>query len=226
MEQSNLYKNFTKEEISGKKTQYIMYKKMCGSLKKCERVSEKVIVTKTLQKHEKSCILGHSDRDKRSMIKRNDVGEMLRKRRIILMKKAVVPALLLGLILSISGCGFDPAIDATVTIAKVTPTPEPEKEPETKPEAAATPTPEPTPTPEVVTEQTPSGIKVEVKTGTYTTTAPVNLRADASADAQQVNGAAEGTQLNSTGVCENGWIRVEYDGQVCYVSGDYVTLVQ
>lgn len=142
------------------------------------------------------------------------------------MKKAVVPALLLGLILSISGCGFDPAIDATVTIAKVTPTPEPEKEPETKPEAAATPTPEPTPTPEVVTEQTPSGIKVEVKTGTYTTTAPVNLRADASADAQQVNGAAEGTQLNSTGVCENGWIRVEYDGQVCYVSGDYVTLVQ
>ena len=107
---------------------------------------------------------------------------------------------------------------------KVTPTPEPVATP--TPEAVATPTPEPTPVPEVVTEQTPSGIKVEVKAGTYTTTADVNLRADASTDAQQVSGAAAGTQLTSTGVCENGWIRVEYEGQVCYVSGDFVTPAQ
>ena len=32
-----------------------------------------------------------------------------------------------------------------------------------------------------------------------------------------------GTQLNSTGVCENGWIRVDYNGQTCYASGDFVT---
>lgn len=140
------------------------------------------------------------------------------------MKKLMVPVLLLGLILGISGCGFDPAIDSTVQIMKITPTPEPVATP--TPEAVATPTPEPTPVPEVVTEQTPSGIKVEVKAGTYTTTADVNLRADASTDAQQVSGAAAGTQLTGTGVCENGWIRVEYEGQVCYVSGDFVTPAQ
>lgn len=142
------------------------------------------------------------------------------------MKKLVVPVLLLGLILTISGCGFDPAIDSTVQIMKVTPTPEPVATPTPEPKKEAEPTPEPTPTPEVVTEQTPSGIKVEVKAGTYTTTAPVNLRADASTDGAQVNGVDAGTQLTSTGVCENGWVRVEYEGQVCYVSGDYVTLVQ
>lgn len=140
------------------------------------------------------------------------------------MKKLMVPVLLLVLILGISGCGFDPAIYSTVQIMKVTPTPEPVATP--TPEAVATPTPEPTPVPEVVTEQTPSGIKVEVKAGTYTTTADVNLRADASTDAQQVSGAAAGTQLTGTGVCENGWIRVEYEGQVCYVSGDFVTPAQ
>lgn len=136
------------------------------------------------------------------------------------MKKLIVPVLLLGLILGISGCGFDPAIDSTVQIMKVTPTPEPVATP--TPEAAATPTP----VPEVVTEQTPSGIKIEVKAGTYTTTADVNLRADASAEAQQVSSAAAGTQLTGTGVCENGWVRVEYEGQVCYVSGDFVTAAQ
>lgn len=141
------------------------------------------------------------------------------------MKKLIVPVFLLGLIFSISGCGFDPAIDSTVEIVKVTPTPEPVETPTPEP-VAATPTPEPTPTPEVVTEETPSGIKVEVKAGTYTTTADVNLRADASSDALWINGAAAGIQLTSTGVCENGWVRVEYEGKVCYVSGDFVTPAQ
>lgn len=138
------------------------------------------------------------------------------------MKKSVVLALVLGLALSIPGCGFDPAIDSAVTIVKeVTPTPEPTP----TPEAAATPTPEAvaTPTPEVVTEQSPSGVKIEVKEGTYYTTADVNLRSDCSTEGMQVNGAAAGTELKSTGVCENGWIRVEYEGQTCYVSGDFVT---
>ena len=47
--------------------------------------------------------------------------------------------------------------------------------------------------------------------------------ADASADAELVTSVAAGTTLNSTGVCENGWIRVDYNGQVCYASGDFVT---
>ena len=102
-------------------------------------------------------------------------------------------------------------------IVKVTPTPEATPTPE------VTPTPEATPTPEVTTEQTASGVNVEVKEGTYYAASELNLRSDASADADLVASVASGTELKSTGVCDNGWIRVDYNGQTCYASGDYVT---
>lgn len=138
------------------------------------------------------------------------------------MKKSALLVLLLGMALSMPGCGYDPAIDSSVMVVRVTPTPEPTPTPETTPEPEATPEPTPEVT-EPKTEQTPSGIKVEVKEGTYYTTADVNLRGDASPDGEYLNGASAGTELKSTGVCENGWVRVEYEGQTCYVSGDFVT---
>ena len=119
------------------------------------------------------------------------------------MKKTLWLVLVLGLAFAAQGCGFDPTIDSSVMIVKVTPTPE------------VTPTPS--------TEQTASGINVEVKTGTYYAASELNLRSDASADADLVASVASGTQLNSTGVCDNGWIRVDYNGQTCYASGDFVT---
>ena len=121
------------------------------------------------------------------------------------MKKSLLLVLVLGLAFAASGCGFDPTIDSSVMIVKVTPTPEA------------------TPIPEVTTEQTASGVKVEVKNGTYYAASELNLRSDASADAELVTSVAAGTTLNSTGVCENGWVRVDYNGQVCYASGDFVT---
>lgn len=45
---------------------------------------------------------------------------------------------------------------------------------------------------------------------------------DASAEADIVYGAPAGTQLTGTGICENGWIQIEYEGQVVYGSGDYL----
>lgn len=135
------------------------------------------------------------------------------------MKRAGLLVMLLGLALCISGCGFTEGTDAVVTVVKATPTPEP------TPTPAVTPTPEVTPTPAPVMEQTPGGVKVEVKNGTYQANSDINLRADCNAEADMVGSVAAGTQLNSTGVCENGWIRVEYEGQTCYVSGDYVTAV-
>ena len=73
------------------------------------------------------------------------------------------------------------------------------------------------------TEQTPSGITVEVKEETYYAVEGVNLRSDASADAEFVAGVLSGDALKCTGVCANGWIRVDYNGQTCYASGDYVS---
>lgn len=66
-------------------------------------------------------------------------------------------------------------------------------------------------------------MNVEVKTGTYYAASELNLRSDASADADLIASVAAGTQLNSTGVCDNGWIRIDYNGQTCYASGDFVT---
>ena len=115
------------------------------------------------------------------------------------MKKSLWMFLVLGLAFAVQGCGFDPTIDSSVMIVKVTPTPE------------------------VTTEQTASGVNVEVKEGTYYAASELNLRSDASADADLVASVASGTELKSTGVCDNGWIRVDYNGQTCYASGDYVT---
>jgi uncharacterized protein YgiM (DUF1202 family) len=133
------------------------------------------------------------------------------------MKKIKLLVLLAGLTVFAAGCGFSNSGDTTVTVIEATPTPEPTPTPE------VTPTPEATPTPVPVIEQTPSGVNVEVKDGTYYTTSDVNLRPDCNTDGDYIVGIPEGTELKSTGVCENGWIRVEYDGQVGYVTGDYVT---
>ena len=135
------------------------------------------------------------------------------------MKKAALAVLLLGAAFSIPGCGFEDGAGATVTVIQATPTPIPTPTPE------VTPTPEATPTPEPVIVQTASGVNVTKQDGTYVANADVNLRADASADATLIAGVANGTQLTSTGVCDNGWIEVSYEGQTAYVSGDYVSAV-
>ncbi len=133
------------------------------------------------------------------------------------MKKTRLLAIVLGLALVLPGCGFTKGSDAVVTVIEATPTPTPEPTPEPTPTPAATPTPAP------VMEQTPSGVNVEVKSGTYTATAAVNVRSDCNTDAAQIGSVEQGATITSTGVCENGWIRMDYQGQTGYVSGDFVT---
>lgn len=133
------------------------------------------------------------------------------------MKKTRLLAIVLGLALVLPGCGFTKGSDAVVTVIEATPTPTPEPTPEPTPTPAATPTPAP------VMEQTPSGVNVEVKSGTYTATAAVNVRSDCNTDAAQIGSVEQGATITSTGVCENGWIRIDYQGQTGYVSGDFVT---
>ena len=148
------------------------------------------------------------------------------------MKKKCILALIIGAAFMAQGCGFTEGTDAVVTVVDSTPTPEPTE----APEATATPTPEAAaaadstdstaadPTAQAAaTEQTPSGINVQVQDATYYAVEGVNLRSDASADADFVAGVLSGESLKCTGICNNGWIRVDYNGQTCYASGDYVS---
>ena len=146
------------------------------------------------------------------------------------MKKKCILALILGAAFMAQGCGFTEGTDAVVTVVDSTPTPEPTE----APEETATPTPEATaeadstaaadPTAQAAaTEQTPSGINVQAQDATYYAVEGVNLRSDASADAEFVAGVLSGESLKCTAICDNGWIRVDYNGQTCYASGDYVS---
>ena len=145
------------------------------------------------------------------------------------MKKKCILALIAAAAFMAQGCGFTEGTDAVVTVVDATPTPEPTE----APEATATPTPEAEAAADsaaadstaqaAATEQTPSGINVQVQDATYYAVEGVNLRSDASADAEFVAGVLSGEALKCTGVCDNGWIRVEYNGQICYASGDYVS---
>lgn len=145
------------------------------------------------------------------------------------MKKKCILALIAAAAFMAQGCGFTEGTDAVVTVVDATPTPEPTE----APEATATPTPEAEAAADsaaadstaqaAATEQTPSGINVQVQDATYYAVEGVNLRSDASADAEFVAGVLSGEALKCTGVCDNGWIRVDYNGQICYASGDYVS---
>lgn len=137
------------------------------------------------------------------------------------MKKTRLLAIVLGLALVLPGCGFTKGSDAVVTVVEATPTPTPEPTPEPTPTPAV---PEVTPTPAPVVEQSPSGVNVEVKTATYIATAGVYVRSDCSTDGEVLGSLENGQTVTSTGVCENGWIRIDYEGQAGYVSGDFVTL--
>lgn len=162
------------------------------------------------------------------------------------MKKKCIMALIIGAAFLAQGCGYEEGTDAVVTVVDSTPTPEPTE----KPKATATPTPEAAAADgaaadstadgaaaadsttagaadhaaqTAATEQTPSGINVQAQDATYYAVEGVNLRSDANAEAEFVAGVLSGESLKCTGVCDNGWIRVDYNGQTCYASGDYVS---
>ena len=139
------------------------------------------------------------------------------------MKKKCIMALIIGAAFLAQGRGYEEGTDAVVTVVDSTPTPEPTE----KPKATATPTPkaaaESTADGAAATEQTPSGINVQAQDATYYAVEGVNLRSDANAEAEFVAGVLSGESLKCTGVCDNGWIRVDYNGQTCYASGDYVS---
>lgn len=67
--------------------------------------------------------------------------------------------------------------------------------------------------------ETPSGVKVESKYQKYKVVIGVNVRADCSGDSEWVGSLFEEDIVQGTGVCENGWIQILFEGKKSYVLG-------
>lgn len=102
------------------------------------------------------------------------------------------------------------------------PTAEPEATPEAEEEEDPEPTAEPTPVPTEAPEEKDFVVS-EMNDTVYITGSTVNLREGPGTDYDVVTTQAKGTQLKRTGVTDNGWSQVEYDGEECYISSTYVS---
>ena len=68
-----------------------------------------------------------------------------------------------------------------------------------------------------------SNVEVEEKTETVYAMYNVNVRADASEDAEILGTLSEDEKITRTGICENGWSRVAYEGKTGYIWGEYLS---
>lgn len=102
-----------------------------------------------------------------------------------------------------------------------------------KESAEPTPTATPTETPvqmiaaqpketaaEQLPDKTPGGIGVEAVEKQYRVIAGVNVRSDANTESDILGGLFTGDIVQATGVCENGWIRIKYNGNIGYAYGN------
>lgn len=74
-----------------------------------------------------------------------------------------------------------------------------------------------------VSEDKPEAIVTETSDTVYVTGSSVNLRKGAGTDYDVIVGLAKGTELKRTGTTDNGWSRVEYNGETGYLSSNYVS---
>ena len=74
------------------------------------------------------------------------------------------------------------------------------------------------------TEATKGAVSIKAVDETVWATADVNVRADSSTDAKKVGTLKKGKKITRTGVLNNGWSRVKYDNQDCYIASSYLTL--
>lgn len=149
------------------------------------------------------------------------------------MKKALILGLSLSLALSLTACGGSnnnaadnnqdtstPEVSQSVETAA----PDVEQATQTTQETMPETTPEteqPSQDENPVPEET--GPKfTEVNETVYATTS-VNVRSSYSADSDKVGSLSSGASVTRTGVGDNGWSRIIYNGNEAYVSSDYLT---
>lgn len=83
---------------------------------------------------------------------------------------------------------------------------------------------------EVQEEQTQEveepSLYIEEVSETVWATDAVNVRGAADAFAGRVGGLGKGESIMRTGICENGWSRVDYNGTTAYIHSDYLTTTE
>lgn len=72
-------------------------------------------------------------------------------------------------------------------------------------------------------EQAKQQMNIKAVDETTYATAGVHIRASYSTDSEVLGNLAQGQSIQRTGVCDNGWSRVNYNGTDAYIYGDYLT---
>ena len=67
---------------------------------------------------------------------------------------------------------------------------------------------------------------IEEVSETVWATDAVNVREAADTSSSRVGGLGKGESITRTGICENGWSRVDYNGTTAYIHGDYLTTTE
>ena len=76
--------------------------------------------------------------------------------------------------------------------------------------------------PETEAEQTAS-VNIEEANETVWATLSVSIRSSYSADSEKLAVLYGGESLTRTGICDNGWSRVDYNGETAYIKSEYLT---
>ena len=102
------------------------------------------------------------------------------------------------------------------------------REEQTEAEEEQTEVPEEqTETPEEQTQEAEvSSLYIEEVSETVWATDAVNVREAADTSSGRLGGLGKGESITRTGICENGWSRVDYNGTTAYVHSDYLTTTE
>ena len=109
--------------------------------------------------------------------------------------------------------------------------------PAEQPEAPAEQTEAPAEQPEAPAEQpeapaeeteapVENNVYVEDTWETVWATEGVNVRSYADSSADRIGSLGQGESVTRTGICDNGWSRVDYNGTTAYVHSDYLTTTE
>lgn len=151
--------------------------------------------------------------------KREPARRRPRRKRPPLDKKIIIilVAVLVAVICVVTGLAVRHHRQTQAVNAPVAQTQAPTEAPTEAPTAAPTEAPE--------TTQSAGEVTItDYQATMYSTTVTLNVRSEPSQEGTKLGMVGQDTPLSVTGKCSNGWYRIDYNGGVGYVSGDYVTV--